>query len=80
MVKGPDVHICDECVELGWHMVQPAPGDPQGPPRKKDARGDGGALSCSFCGKREDEIEKLIGGIEKYICDACIGKAVAELE
>ena len=27
-----------------------------------------------------NEIEKLIGGIGKFICDACIGKAVTELE
>jgi ATP-dependent Clp protease ATP-binding subunit ClpX len=27
---------------------------------------------CSFCGKEQDEVEKLIAGPEVYICDECI--------
>lgn len=27
---------------------------------------------CSFCGKRQDEVEKLIAGPDVYICDECI--------
>ncbi len=27
---------------------------------------------CSFCGKDQDEVEKLIAGPEVYICDECI--------
>ena len=29
-------------------------------------------LSCSFCGKGQDEIEKLIGGPGVYICGECV--------
>lgn len=29
-------------------------------------------LSCSFCGKSQDEVEKLIAGLHVYICDECI--------
>jgi ATP-dependent Clp protease ATP-binding subunit ClpX len=27
---------------------------------------------CSFCGKRQDEVKKLISGPEVYICNECI--------
>ena len=29
-------------------------------------------LSCSFCGKKEDEVRKLVAGPGVYICDECI--------
>ena len=31
-----------------------------------------GQLSCSFCGKAQDEVKKLIAGPAVYICDECI--------
>ena len=30
------------------------------------------SLSCSFCGKTQDEVKKLIAGPSVYICDQCI--------
>ena len=30
-------------------------------------------LNCSFCGKSQDEVKKLIAGPMVYICDECIG-------
>jgi ATP-dependent protease Clp ATPase subunit len=30
-------------------------------------------LKCSFCGKTEKEVARLIAGPAVYICDACIG-------
>ena len=27
---------------------------------------------CSFCGKSQDQVKKLIAGPDVYICDACI--------
>ena len=30
-------------------------------------------LSCSFCGKSQREVRKLIAGPSVYICDECIG-------
>ena len=38
--------------------------------RKRD---DHGNLSCSFCGKTQKEVKKLIAGPTVYICDECIG-------
>ena len=34
--------------------------------------GGNGQLSCSFCGKAQDEVKKLIAGPAVYICDECI--------
>jgi ATP-dependent Clp protease ATP-binding subunit ClpX len=31
-----------------------------------------GQLTCSFCGKTQDEVKKLIAGPAVYICDECI--------
>lgn len=28
---------------------------------------------CSFCGRRQSEVKKLVAGPEVYICDGCIG-------
>jgi hypothetical protein len=30
-------------------------------------------LACSFCGKNNHEVKKLIAGPGVYICDACVG-------
>ena len=32
----------------------------------------GDELLCSFCGKSQDEVKKLIAGPSVYICDECI--------
>ena len=29
-------------------------------------------LKCSFCGKSQKQVRKLIGGSGAYICDECI--------
>ncbi|HMQ10774.1 MAG TPA: ATP-dependent Clp protease ATP-binding subunit ClpX [Oligoflexia bacterium] len=35
-------------------------------------KNDGHNLSCSFCGKSQKEVKKLIAGPTVYICDECI--------
>jgi ATP-dependent Clp protease ATP-binding subunit ClpX len=30
-----------------------------------------GTLSCSFCGKEQNEVAQLIAGPNAYICDEC---------
>ncbi|MSP90819.1 MAG: ATP-dependent Clp protease ATP-binding subunit ClpX [Myxococcales bacterium] len=37
-----------------------------------DRRRDASNLSCSFCGKSQKEVKKLIAGPTVYICDECI--------
>lgn len=41
--------------------AQPPRRDPHDPP-----------LACSFCGKREDQVERLIAGPGVYICNECV--------
>ncbi len=36
-------------------------------PKNDDSR-----LTCSFCGKSQDQVKKLIAGPEVYICDECV--------
>lgn len=38
----------------------------------KRTGGDGNGLRCSFCGKSQEEVKKLIAGPAVYICDECI--------
>jgi ATP-dependent Clp protease ATP-binding subunit ClpX len=40
-----------------------------------DSRGkgdDGKLLYCSFCGKSQHEVRKLIAGPSVFICDECV--------
>jgi hypothetical protein len=30
-------------------------------------------LKCSFCGKNQDQVQKLVAGPGVYICDECVG-------
>ena len=39
---------------------------------KKTLGGKGGHLFCSFCGKSQEEVKKLVAGPSVYICDECI--------
>ena len=41
------------------------------PPAEK--RDGSSSLTCSFCGKSQKEVKKLIAGPTVYICDECIG-------
>ena len=36
------------------------------------AKHDDNRLKCSFCGKSQDQVKKLIAGPEVYICDECV--------
>ena len=38
----------------------------------KDNEGTRGMLFCSFCGKTQNEVRKLVAGPSAYICDECI--------
>src|SRR5690606_28614036 len=73
-------------VHTGTHIRVPAatPGLPSGAPVEPAARrrsgtgtmakfGEGGELlKCSFCGKSQKQVKKLIAGPGVYICDECI--------
>ena len=38
----------------------------------RDNEGTRGMLFCSFCGKTQNEVRKLVAGPSAYICDECI--------
>jgi ATP-dependent Clp protease ATP-binding subunit ClpX len=38
----------------------------------KDTGKSGSNLICSFCGKTQDEVRKLVAGPSVYICDECV--------
>ena len=38
----------------------------------EEKKGDGKLLFCSFCGKSQHEVRKLIAGPSVYICDECV--------
>ena len=37
-------------------------------------------LRCSFCGKTEHEVRKLVAGPHVFICDACVAICVDVLD
>jgi hypothetical protein len=72
-----------ECLELlakafgceSWNVLSatieatqdPAPDRPAFNPALKKV------LRCSFCGKTQDEVKKLIAGPSVFVCDECVG-------
>jgi ATP-dependent Clp protease ATP-binding subunit ClpX len=40
--------------------------------KNRDHQGSQGMLFCSFCGKTQNEVRKLVAGPAAYICDECI--------
>ena len=65
VMGGPDdILICDECIVLCHESITKNPdAQPEDPP----------SLSCSFCGKLQADVEKLIAGPGSHICDECVG-------
>lgn len=47
--------------------------------KKGDANKEGSA-NCSFCGRSEEELEKLISGPNVYICDNCVRLCMSIIE
>jgi len=39
---------------------------------EQDKKDDGKLLYCSFCGKSQHEVRKLIAGPQVFICDECV--------
>jgi ATP-dependent Clp protease ATP-binding subunit ClpX len=40
--------------------------------KKQDTSSAGGTLYCSFCGKSQHEVRKLIAGPTVFVCDECV--------
>jgi hypothetical protein len=37
-------------------------------------------LGCSFCGRSEIDVQRLVAGASAYICDSCVTECVAILQ
>ena len=37
-------------------------------------------LRCSFCGRKDEEVSKLVAGPRVYICDECVAAASRLME
>ena len=42
--------------------------------------GGAGVLACSFCGKTQHQVRKLVAGPASYICDECVALASRIIE
>jgi hypothetical protein len=78
LIAGPTVYICDQCIKRCNEIIaeeanrpEPTPETKPAPPRQHTRSNQ--LLRCSFCGKTQREVRKLIAGPTVYICDECIG-------
>src|SRR5690349_6357846 len=55
-------------------IVESAGGSRRWLPRDR-VRPDPGLLACTFCGKDQSQVKKLIAGPSVYICNSCVGLA-----
>src|SRR5262245_25299911 len=37
-------------------------------------------VECSFCGKKQDEVDKIVGGAQGHICDQCLAAFLSSFE
>ena len=65
-----DIFICDVCKEkLANVFTKLLYGISE---KKRDEQSATRLLRCSFCGKSESDVKKLIAGCGVYICDECV--------
>ncbi|MFT3767429.1 MAG: ClpX C4-type zinc finger protein [Minicystis sp.] len=59
---------------MGWFSKSnpPPPPSPEPAPAEPPRAAAPAQLQCSFCGKSQKEVRKLIAGPNAYICDECI--------
>jgi ATP-dependent Clp protease ATP-binding subunit ClpX len=48
--------------------------------RAMERQGDSDLLKCSFCGKRNERVKKMIAGPSVYICNECIDLCLEIIE
>ena len=41
---------------------------------------DNRSIRCSFCGKKQEQVERIIAGPSAYICNECIQLCLSILE
>jgi len=80
LIAGPTVYICDECIKLcnditaaEAERTEVAPDNAPANQTEANTSTQLQLLCCSFCGKNQREVKRLIAGPTVYICDECIG-------
>jgi len=68
LLAGPVFYICDGCVEFCTDILAEECDEED----RGQVASDGETHTCSFCGKDEDQVRKLIASSGVYICDECI--------
>jgi hypothetical protein len=60
-----------------WHVlaarIEADPAAPKPTELPARSKSDPSVLHCSFCGKTQHEVSKLIAGPNVFICDECVG-------
>ena len=83
LIAGPKVDICDECVAILQDILQTDGA------KAKDVLVKAGnqtsnashlKLYCSFCGKEQSEVARLIAGGIAFICDECIERCAEHIK
>ncbi len=71
LIAGPGVFICERCVHEAIDRHSPA--EAQTESRLREVPATASLLSCSFCGRRRTDIERLVAARPPaLICDECL--------
>lgn len=73
-VAGTPLRQIAEALHLSHQRVHQLVASHVGRRRRWKLRGESASdLSCTFCGKDKDQVQKLVAGPHVLICDSCIG-------
>jgi hypothetical protein len=68
LIAGPNVYICDACVELADQVLS---GSPKAPSLFFLSRGNSRA-ACTFCGEKRDQGRPIVTRREANVCGDCL--------
>lgn len=75
LVAGPSVFICSDCLHLCMNIIEEKISHTQaeaGGPHHEASAPNPTKLYCSFCGKSQNEVQKILAGPSVFICDECV--------
>jgi ClpX C4-type zinc finger len=73
MALGPEkVRELLEALKKGWHDGKPIDPEALGRLREAVQGGPKEMFYCSFCGKSDHEVGKLVAGPSVFICNRCV--------
>jgi ATP-dependent protease Clp ATPase subunit len=73
LVPGQNATICHECLDLCSDILRDElESEKSAGSGQRQLQLDRPAISCSFCGRAEVEVHRLIVGLKVCVCDECI--------